>query len=320
MWENHIYGEDIFNILCDVVRNFKHRNNMETVLVEILVGLPGSGKTYYAKEQGAQPDAIFADHSKEKVMYICTDNDAYYGRKPQTIEQLIHNHEFEYWITHHNQNWDHWIIDGLFLTNDVQHKVIDALYNEINKYTNDIKLKIRFVYFKEDREACLHNDRARNREKLANITIEHADYEKPDIEALQKDFPKFEFELVEKEVHKMNVFESKFLTKGSYYNENELRSDTWCLGGTWGDCWGNSGQVSADAQPTVFEEFDDLLTELCPNITLLQYKKLYNSLVSIETEEEHDYYGGSTKKAYYKCNLDDLYNMMIEMGLINENE
>ena len=23
MWENHIYGEDTFNILCDVVRNFK---------------------------------------------------------------------------------------------------------------------------------------------------------------------------------------------------------------------------------------------------------------------------------------------------------
>ena len=25
MWENHIYGEDPFNILCDVVRNFKHQ-------------------------------------------------------------------------------------------------------------------------------------------------------------------------------------------------------------------------------------------------------------------------------------------------------
>lgn len=24
MFENHIYGEDAFNTLCDVVRNFKH--------------------------------------------------------------------------------------------------------------------------------------------------------------------------------------------------------------------------------------------------------------------------------------------------------
>jgi ribosomal protein L31E len=24
MWENHIYGEDVFNTLCDIVRNFKH--------------------------------------------------------------------------------------------------------------------------------------------------------------------------------------------------------------------------------------------------------------------------------------------------------
>ena len=60
--------------------------------------------------------------------------------------------------------------------------------------------------------------------------------------------------------------------------------------------------------------------EVCPNITLLQYKKLYNSLVSIESGCENDYYGGSTKNAYYKCNLKDLYNMLIEMGLINENE
>ena len=24
MWENHIYGEDVFNKLCEVARNFKH--------------------------------------------------------------------------------------------------------------------------------------------------------------------------------------------------------------------------------------------------------------------------------------------------------
>lgn len=292
---------------------------METVLVEILVGLPGSGKTYYAKEQGVHPDVCFADRSKEKAMYICTDKDAYYGRKPRTIEQIIYNHEFGRWIMCRNRNWDHWIIDGLFLTNDVQHKVVDALYNEINKYIDDIKLKIRFVYFKEDREACLYNDRARNREKLANITIEHADYEKPDIDTLQRDFPKFEFKLVEKEVHKMNIFESKFLTRASYYDENELRSDTWCLGGTWGNCWGDGGQVSADEQPTEFKEFDELLLDVCPNITFLQYKALYGATVTIETEEEHDYYGGSTENAYYKCNLKELYDKMVQMGLISEN-
>lgn len=290
---------------------------METVLVEILVGLPGSGKTYYAKEQGVRPDTIFADSRKEKPRYICTDKE-YCTFRP--ISDIIHDREFGLWIMQRNHNWEHWIIDGLFLTNDIQHQVVEALNSEIIKYVNDIKLKIRFVYFKEGREACLHNDQMRNREKLANITIEHADYEKPNIETLQKDFPKFEFELLEKEVHKMNIFESKFLTKASCYNDQELRSDIWCLGGTWGNCWGDSGHVDADKQPTDFKEFDDLLTELCPNITLLQYKKLYNSLVSIEIEEEHDYYGGSTENTYYKCNLKDLYNMMVEMDLIKENK
>ena len=291
---------------------------METVLVEILVGLPGSGKTYYAKEQGVHPDVIFADRSKEKAMYICTDKEYC---KSYPISDIIQDCEFGWWIMQHNQNWDHWIIDGLFLTNDVQYKVVEAINNEINKYVDNIKLKIRFVYFKEDREACLYNDQARNRNKLANITIEHANYEKPNIEILQKDFPKFEFELLEKEVHKMNVFESKFLTKASWHNEQELRSDIWCLGGTCGNCWNDKlSYIGADDQPAEFKEFDDLLTELCPNITLLQYKKLYNSLVSIEIEEEYDYYGGSTENAYYKCNLKDLYNMMIEMNLIKENE
>jgi len=290
---------------------------METVLVEILVGLPGSGKTHYAKEQGVHPDVIFADRSKENAMYICTDN-GYRASRP--IENIIHGHEFGYRIMHHSHNWDHWIIDGLFLTNDVQHKVVDALYNEIKKYINDIKLKIRFVYFKEDREACLHNDQARNREKLANITIEHADYEKPDIESLQRDFSKFEFELLEKEVHKMNVFESKFLTRASCYNENELRSDTWCLGGTWGNCWGDSGTVPADKQPTEFKEFDEMLSEICPNITFLQYKALYGATVTVETEDEYDYYGGSVENAYYKCSLKELYDKMVQMGLIGEND
>ena len=289
---------------------------MDNVLVEILVGLPGSGKTYYAKEQGVRPDTIFVNSLKETPRYICTDKE-YCASRP--ISNIIHNHEFGYRIMRRKHNWEHWIIDGLFLTNDVQHQVVEAI-GEINKHADDIKLKIRFVYFKEDREACLYNDRVRNREKLANITIEHADYEKPDIETLQKNFPKFEFELLEKEVHKMDVFESKFLTKGSWRNENELRSDTWCLGGTWANCWGDGGKVSADMQLTEFKEFDDLLIDICPNITFLQYKKLYNSLVTIETEYENDYYGGSTENAYYKCNLKDLYNMMVEMDLINENE
>lgn len=286
---------------------------MENVLIEILIGLPGSGKTHYAKELGAKPGLFSCDH--KNVQYVDFDKER---RTSRTIDGTLHDYEMGYWILHRNTNWNHWVLDGLFLTNAAQHNVILAIKNIVDKHRIDDKLTIQFVYFKEDRDACIYNDQIRNREKLADITIKTADYEKPNIEELQKDFPEFNFKLVEKEVHKMNTYESLFKIHESCMKDDVMCSETWCLGGTWGDYHGNTGNVGAEPQPTEFADLDDLLTELCPNITFLQYKKLYRECVTVKTEYEHDYYGGSWENAYYECDLRKLYQLMVEMNLIKE--
>lgn len=290
---------------------------MENILIEILVGLPGSGKTHYAIELGACTYGFSCDH--KNIQYVDFDraNAFAFGSPKRSVERILSDHELGHWIAQRNMNWDHWVLDGLFLTNAAQRSVVLAINKLVKNclWEND-KVTIQFVYFKEDRETCLYNDMARNREKLADITIKSADYEKPDIDELQKSFPQFNFVLIEKDVHKMNTYERLFKVHESCVKSDVMRSDTWCLGGTWGDYQGNTGNIGADDQPTEFAKLDDLLTELCPNITFLQYKKLYRDCVTIETEYEHDYYGGSWENAYFECDLRKLYDMMVKMNLI----
>ena len=116
----------------------------------------------------------------------------------------------------------------------------------------------------------------------------------------------------------MNTYESLFKLHESSLRNDMMCSDEWCLGGSWSDCYGNSGNVSADDQPTEFTEFDDLLTKICPNVTMLQYKKLYRECVTTKKRRECDYYGGVCEYARYVCNLRKLYEMMIEMNLVKE--
>ena len=63
-----------------------------------------------------------------------------------------------------------------------------------------------------------------------------------------------------------------------------------------------------------FDEFDELIEKICPTITFLQYKKLYKNCVRMEERDNSDYYS-STREAYWRCDLKELWNMLDEMGL-----
>lgn len=286
------------------------------VLVEILIGLPGSGKTHYA--QSANNGEKFLSTFNSNTCYIDFDKD-YLKREKRSFTNVLRDSSFCYSIIHHNANYNHWIIDGLFLTNETQHKLVEAIYNECTHYIFDNEhIKIQFVYFKEDRDTCLYNDSIRQQDRKAHITIKHAEFEKPDIDSLSKEFSEIEFVIKEMDVHKMNKYESLFKIHESWKKQDEMRSEEWCLGGTWGNCWGDGGNIGAEAQPSEFTEFDNLLTEICPNISMLQYKKLYRETVTVEERGESDYYGGYCSYGYYACDLKKLYSMLVEMNLIEE--
>lgn len=300
--------------------------------VEILVGLPGSGKTYYAdnKELTYKRDYPCSTYTKalgkRQVNTVKLDFDKYKGKYPELARILYYTYNdiFLY-------NSESLIIcDGLFLTNEVQEKLVKEwidLFNEEGGDNKDNKLNIKFVYFNENRDGCLNNDSYRDKKRSANVTIKHSPFEKPNIEALKDKFNQenINFEIEEKEVYVMSKYEGAFKSlRNEYWSEklgkDVMVSESWSTGGTWGDCWGNSGNIDPDKVPESFKEFDKLLEKYCPNVTFLKYKNIYSSCVTIEEDHEDDYYGGREYYNTYCCDLKKLYEMLTELGYIKDEE
>lgn len=101
------------------------------------------------------------------------------------------------------------------------------------------------------------------------------------------------------------------------WRENDtLVSETWSGGGTVGSCWDNRLSTIAPDAPKEFVEFDEMLSKICPNISYLQYKTLYNTCHEIITYNDRDYYGGCETILYHKCDLQKLWGKMKEMELV----
>ena len=103
-----------------------------------------------------------------------------------------------------------------------------------------------------------------------------------------------------------------------YFSGKSITSDRWCLGGTSGSCWDDQKRpVSASAERD-FVELDEVLEKILPGLTFMQYKKIYRECVTRHEYNEGDYYGGSIGYAEWHCNVEDLFNYLVELGLINE--
>lgn len=98
--------------------------------------------------------------------------------------------------------------------------------------------------------------------------------------------------------------------------DDTLVSETWSNGGTAGSCWSDTLSTIAPDTPKEFVEFDDMCSKVCPNITFIQYKILYNECHEIITYSEGDYYGNRETYSYHKCDLQKLWAKMREMKLI----
>lgn len=267
--------------------------------IHIMMGLPGSGKTHFVNNNFS--DSFFK---------VNLDDWKEISRLHTALRYNIYNRYCTFAV-----------IDGLILCKDDLSKVINQCSDTVDDNT-----KFIIHVWNEDREACKNNDKYRmmydNRNVASQITIENAKYDVDiDVEDINNIFVELEFNcspmvsIERHDVHSVDFVEG-ILNKYSYGNKY-ICSETWCGGGTWGNCWGNSGEVEPDPVPQ-FELFDELLTEICPNITFLQYKKLYNSCVTTEESDEYDYYGGHTTQFHYRCNKEKLYEMLNEMNLIEE--
>lgn len=260
--------------------------------VLILMGLPASGKTTFAK------DLVRASYSE--IKYIDFD-EILQHYKDKAINELSN-------LSYRNKTF---IIDGLIHTNEQLSKVITALIE--NKKLEEIEVH----YWKENREQCLINDT--NRRTLSSKTsIKHLVLDTPDLTELKLLFENTSIKLHEVAIKPDWVIFGDKHHLGISFNQPYLQSDEWSTGGSYGNCWNDSIDVyEADEPLTEFKEFDDLLTTICPDISFLTYKKLKQISCSLGERHEKDYYGGNgSNYAYHKCNIEVLYNELVKLELI----
>lgn len=276
--------------------------NNEKLEIVLCVGLPGSGKTYFLKNNYPNNRSTF-DEDYE----FLSDDDKIDIVK--TIGSRIRSN-FQYLRIYNELRPV--IIDCLITTNSELNKVIDKIYETSIK--EGVSDRIHFVihFWKENRELCLYNDKGRRREKSSEISIKNLPLEYPIVNN-----PDIDYEIIEHDViaaPSLNIYFNKY--KDSQKNHFVLTSESWSAGGSWGNCWGNSGTISPDPVPQSFKEFDEMLEKLCPDISFMTYKKLYNETVTIEERSEHDYYGGTEYRHNYKCDLEKLHKLMVELNII----
>ena len=191
-------------------------------------------------------------------------------------------------------------------------------YVEQKNTQNGYCYRIIYNFWNEDRETCLHNDKGR-RSVDSSITIKNAPYEPVDVDYIEKDIKDYIYDHQVKNhtVVRATVYDKFFQSYGSTSEPDIMKSEEWTLGGTSGDCYGTSVTFMKEQTPD-FVEFDELIEQVCPNISFIQYKNIYRKCVAQKTRTEHDYYGGSEEKAWWECNLKTLYKILFEKGLITE--
>ena len=296
-----------------------------TYKFHIPMGLPGSGKSYYGKTVLQNDNDLdlygleyfYIDLDKHKDHYkdieVAVEGELYKSGAIKTGRWSMPNDQHIY-------------IDGLILTKEELEKVILTCIKFVekhSKYSYDLHFVIHL--WKEDREICINNDRIRvntgEREASSETSIRNLKFDnitKKDVEQILFDAKKHHVNVQIKnhDVYELTEYSLMMNKYGSYKNKDVMVSDSWSKGGTWGSCWSDDlSTITPDSTPE-FKEFDDMLSEICPNITFLQYKKLYNECVKEVEYDDNDYYGGTEYRAYWSCDLKKLHKMLLEMKII----
>jgi hypothetical protein len=286
--------------------------------IHILMGLPGSGKTFWrnTKYPNNMSNVLHVDIDRRKELFEEYNDDNTSSFDPiETIQK-----HFVYF--NNSNSYNTLIIDGPIFTNSI----IEDILNSISDFLKRLRDRNSFIavdsedmfevtihHWRENRENCLFNDKYR-RELSSEATIRNAIYELPNVEKYNTKFSNIKVEY--HDIVKKSVYDACIAPYG-WTNNGKLISDTWSGGGTWGDCWGNEGRIDSDIIPE-FIKFDELIEQICPNITFIQYKKLHNACVEQKYRYEYDYYGGSEKRMWWECDLKHLYQTLINMKVITE--
>lgn len=266
----------------------------------LLWGLPGSGKTHFAKHYHTLSDR---ERSNIHIIHVDEIMEKFSGVKNSkekilaSFQDILRNLPLD--------KGSDIVVDSLIVNNKVAKYVLENSLEVLNDP------KITIYFWEEDRDACLFNDLDR-RDKGSLSSINKTLYEEPS-QSLQDHY---KLKIVRMKVMKKMTYK-QFVKK--YDISEKLTSGSWCTGGmSGGDCWGGTPQYSVEAdEECEFVELDSLLEEICPTITFLQYKKILSECVKTEESRDNDYYGNYTNHKNFVCDTKKLYDFLSRRSLIN---
>ena len=300
--------------LCDSSMNKEERPCIETV--HVTHGLPGSGKSFWATEfrsgLGRPARRLDIDKMMRDAKKSGSDKSFVYRRIRKELMCFVSDI----------------IIDGLFLTNkDIVELLKETVLPHMDTHIMGTPIKIEVVVdsWDENRKACIANDRDRGREQSAETTIKNAPYEKIDVELLKKETGLQDISVCAHEVYERPAHVKFFNDAGIYPpTDGKLRSDEWCLGGAYGNCWDDTmSPVLSETPPTIFTKLADVLDTIDKHgvLRMRDLTEIMQNLVTTETRTSYDYYGGQTSYACYCVDVKELYDFLEEKGVIGaENE
>jgi hypothetical protein len=107
-----------------------------------------------------------------------------------------------------------------------------------------------------------------------------------------------------------------YLSEDGTSEHNRTLCKRWISGGQQGGGhWGtNTYTRSPDPEPE-FSALTSLLMHFAPALTFLQYQKIIESQ-EIDSTCETEYYGNSTEYSIKYIKLEELYNLLVEWGYI----
>jgi len=261
--------------------------------LHISIGLPASGKTteFYKLFESS-------DNKRNNMLIECDKYLVGYRPTYKNMSDLIADRSRLFCeIT---------FLDGLFLTLENAKEVVSSVKDRVKK--------VVIHYWNPNIEDCKWNDAGR-RKLNSSITIENAKIDSIDeIKKIKDSFNNIEFLFKIHSVEKKPEWKHFSDVNDLYCDENGIvKGESWSLGGSWSDCWGNQGTVSPGSRPDGMAELDTLLEKVAPNISFLQYKRITNECVSINDFSEGDYYGGSVYYNQYVLDIKNLFYILKEL-------
>ena len=310
----------------------------------ILVGLPGSGKTYWATHN--YPTNYFLNYTGRMIVDLDKFKD--YGDRMlmKALDEEFKNY-MTYYMTTCSANKVDVCVDGLVTTYDDLYNLIYGILMYMqrkctwkNRKYGDFTLSFIIHQWDENREACIHNDNVHNRDVKAKSSIKNLPYENINAKKVENylrnnltienilgesyDSKIVKIEKIEHKVEKTTLYQTVFepeCERFSYdiFGENGsyIYSENWTLGGEAGNCWGHRWDVSPE-EPKEFVKLDEFLLKVVPNMSFLQYKKIFNECVDKIEWHELDYYSEGTNETCWRCDMKKLYEILKEMNLIED--